>query len=111
MVWKQIGKRYGAELFFSRIVPTFFTYKMLQILKSLFRIKLRPPMLPFIDPVLGEFAFDSNLGWKKNVAFDETQAELVIGYNLLTPPFNDKFFRRAKKSFFRVTNRMESCLV
>ena len=52
---------------------------MFQKLKALFRNTPRQPIEPFVDPVLGEFAFDNDLGWKKRIDVGETQAELVIG--------------------------------
>ena len=52
---------------------------MFQKLKSLFRSTPREPIVPFVDPVLGEFAFDNDLGWKKRVHIGDTEAEVVIG--------------------------------
>lgn len=52
---------------------------MFQKIKSLFRSTPPQPIVPFVDPVLGEFAFDNDLGWKKRIDVGETEAELVIG--------------------------------
>ena len=35
--------------------------------------------MSFVDSVLGEFAFDNDLGWKKRIDFGNGEAELVIG--------------------------------
>lgn len=35
---------------------------------------------PFVDALLGQFAFERNLGWKKQIALDDKQAELVLGH-------------------------------
>src|SRR4051812_12859657 len=41
--------------------------------------KEEPSKEPFVDPVLGPFAFDRDLGWKKQIALGDTSAELVLG--------------------------------
>lgn len=51
---------------------------MLRSFLSFFQQQKVPPE-PFVDPVLGEFQFDRDLGWKKEVAFGEMKAELVLG--------------------------------
>jgi hypothetical protein len=45
----------------------------------LFRKQYPQPTEPFVDTVLGEFAFDRDLGWKKHLVLGGQQAELVLG--------------------------------
>jgi|GEM_PF-1204259 len=54
-------------------------FKMFQKIKALFRSTPRQAIVPFVDPVLGEFAFDADLGWKKRVHIGDTEIEVVIG--------------------------------
>lgn len=51
---------------------------MFRALAQLFHTR-SVPKRPFWDPVLGEFAFDPNLGWKKRILLDGRDAELVLG--------------------------------
>jgi hypothetical protein len=51
---------------------------MFHALGRLFR-KEEPPKKPFVDQALGEFAFERNLGWKKQIVLGGKQAELVLG--------------------------------
>lgn len=59
---------------------------MFKALKKLFRNKPPKPIVPFVDPVLGEFAFDDDLGWKTRLIFGDTEAELVLGSDGEKPP-------------------------
>lgn len=59
---------------------------MFHKLRALFRSPPRGPIVPFVDPVLGEFAFDSDLGWKKRVYVGDTEVEVVIGSHGERPP-------------------------
>jgi hypothetical protein len=38
-----------------------------------------PPKEPFVDPVLGQFVFERDLGWKKEIMLLGKTAELIIG--------------------------------
>jgi hypothetical protein len=60
---------------------------------KLFR-KAEDPKEPFIDPVLGEFNFDAELGWKKIVSLAGKEAELILGSDGEVPP--DKMLRAAR---------------
>ena len=51
---------------------------MFRALGKLFR-KEEAPEEPFVDPVFGQFTFDRDLGWKKQIALGDTHAELVFG--------------------------------
>ena len=46
---------------------------------KLFRKQALNPIEPFVDTVLGEFAFDRDLGWKRQVVLGGQQAQLVLG--------------------------------
>ena len=52
--------------------------RMFRALTKLLR-KPEPPRAPFVDQALGEFAFDRDLGWKKQVVLGGKKAELVLG--------------------------------
>jgi len=67
---------------------------MFQKIRSLFKTRPRLPAAPFVDPVLGAFEFDSDLGWKKRLDFGETEAELVIGSDGEIP--SDDLIRTAR---------------
>lgn len=67
---------------------------MFQKLKALLRTKPKPPIAPFVDSVLGEFVFDSDLGWKKRIRFGDGEAELVIGSDGEIP--SDEMIRTAR---------------
>src|SRR5690349_6670269 len=41
--------------------------------------KPEPPKEPFVDPILGQFVFEPDLGWKKEIILAGQTAELVIG--------------------------------
>lgn len=58
---------------------------MLGSLARLFRKKPPRPTEPFVDEVLGEFTFDCDLGWKKQVVLGGQRAELVLGSDGETP--------------------------
>jgi hypothetical protein len=51
---------------------------MFHALTKLFR-KPEPPKQPFVDSLLGQFVFDRDLGWKKQIVLLGKSAELVIG--------------------------------
>lgn len=51
---------------------------MFRTLSRLFR-KEETPKEPFVDPVLGQFTFDRDLGWEKQIVLGDTSAELVLG--------------------------------
>jgi hypothetical protein len=53
---------------------------MFRALAKLFR-KPQAPKQPFVDDLLGEFAFDRDLGWKKEVLLGGTRAELLLGWD------------------------------
>jgi hypothetical protein len=53
-------------------------HNMFRTLSKLFR-QQPAPKEPFVDGVLGEFAFDRELGWKKQMVLAGSEAELVLG--------------------------------
>lgn len=50
-------------------------------------------MEPFVDPVLGQFGFERDLGWKGRIALGDTRAELVFGSD--GEPPSDEMLRTA----------------
>ena len=66
---------------------------MFRALGRLFQ-KEEPPKEPFVDPVLGQFSFDRDLGWKKQLVLGDTQAELVLGSD--NEPPSEEMLRTAK---------------
>lgn len=54
----------------------------------------REPIASLNDPVLGEFAFDKELGWKKCVHVGDSEAEVVIGSDGELP--SDEMIRIAR---------------
>ena len=51
---------------------------MFRALSTLFR-KEQPLREPFVDQALGAFAFERDLGWKKQLVLGDREAELVLG--------------------------------
>ena len=51
---------------------------MFRFIADLFRTPSLP-QAPFVDPILGEFTFDSDLGWKRTVVIDNSDVEIVLG--------------------------------
>lgn len=51
---------------------------MFRTLGKLFR-KEEAPKEPYVDEVLGQFSFDRDLGWKRQIVLGDTSAELVLG--------------------------------
>ena len=47
---------------------------MFRALGKLFR-KEDAPKKPFVDPVLGQFSFDRDLGWKQQIVLGDALAE------------------------------------
>jgi hypothetical protein len=66
---------------------------MFRALGKLFR-KEEAPKEPFVDPMFGQFTFERDLGWKKQIALGDTSAELVLGSN--GEPPSEQMLRTAK---------------
>jgi hypothetical protein len=52
---------------------------MLGSLAKLFRKPAPQPIEPFVDKALGEFTFDRDVGWRKQIILGGRQAELLLG--------------------------------
>lgn len=52
------------------------------------------PIVPFVDPLLGQFQFDRVLGWYKEVALGNEHAKLVLGSDGEWP--SDEMLRTAR---------------
>ena len=66
---------------------------MFRTLGKMFR-KEEASKQPFVDPRLGQFTFDRDLGWKKQFALGDTNVELVLGSG--GEPPSDQMLRTAK---------------
>lgn len=66
---------------------------MFRALGKLFR-KAEAPREPFVDPVLGQFSFERDLGWKGQIVLGDTKVEVVLGSD--GGPPSDEMLRTAK---------------